>query len=62
MKEAANSMENKISYTISDGLPKKIYSDLSRLRQILFNLFSNAIKFTRNGLIKVSAEEIIDEG
>src|SRR5262245_58496824 len=33
-----------------------IHSDLTKVRQILFNLLSNACKFTRNGVITLSAE------
>jgi len=32
-----------------------IHSDLTKVRQILFNLFSNACKFTRNGTITLTA-------
>ena len=37
-------------------LPAKILSDPVRLRQILLNLCSNAIKFTESGAIKISTQ------
>lgn len=38
---------------INKNLPKLLYLDNSRLRQILFNIIGNAIKFTNQGLITV---------
>ncbi|PRP72939.1 multi-sensor hybrid histidine kinase, partial [Planoprotostelium fungivorum] len=40
-----------IGYRIHSSCPKFIYQDENRLRQILFNLFSNSIKFTLKGQV-----------
>ena len=41
---------------IDESVPEAILSDELRLRQILFNLVNNAIKFTRQGHIIISAK------
>lgn len=44
----------RLSHQISADVPEKIIADSSRLRQILFNLIGNAVKFTNKGSVKVS--------
>jgi signal transduction histidine kinase len=39
--------------SLSDNLPKSIFTDNNRLQQILKNLLSNAIKFTERGEVKM---------
>ena len=42
------------SLTISDDLPKRLYGDDLRIKQILNNLLSNALKYTHSGTIELS--------
>ena len=43
----------KLDYRIDPGIPAYIFSDPTRLRQILVNLVSNALKFTSDGYIQI---------
>ena len=43
-----------LAYLIDDGVPAVVVADVTRLRQILVNLLSNATKFTHQGEVVVS--------
>lgn len=45
-----------LTFDYQENLPTSIMIDGTRFNQILFNLISNAIKFTDNGFIKVSCK------
>ncbi len=44
----------KLSYTIAPQTPSTIIGDITRVRQILVNLLSNGVKFTRDGEVSIS--------
>lgn len=59
----AQSKGLQLAYSLSPAIPDRIRSDALRLRQILQNLVSNAIKFTESGsvTIKVSCKIKADD-
>ena len=50
----AHSKQLEINYLINDDVPKYIWVDYIRLKQILINLLTNAIKFTHVGSINLT--------
>ncbi|ANF98618.1 hypothetical protein AR543_04305 [Paenibacillus bovis] len=57
---SARAAEKKIelNYQTEERIPTTIISDASRMRQVLVNLISNAIKFTDKGSVNLSVREL----
>jgi PAS domain S-box-containing protein len=45
-----------LAYIVEDSAPDSVLSDATRLRQILVNLVSNAVKFTQQGEVLVTVD------
>ena len=54
----AEENSNKIEIKFDKGFTKNIISDPLRLGQIITNLVSNAIKFTKGGVIKIKVDQL----
>jgi PAS domain S-box-containing protein len=56
--QAAQLKGIELSATIGEGLPEKLIADSARLSQIVNNLVSNAIKFTREGSVRIKLDKM----
>ncbi len=45
----------KVNVVYDPAIPKIIGSDPNRIRQVLLNFLSNALKFTKKGYINIEA-------
>ncbi|MEL7640351.1 MAG: GAF domain-containing protein [Solidesulfovibrio sp.] len=54
-----SSKEIELSTSIEKNIPEIIYGDSGRLRQIIFNIFGNSIKFTSSGRISINIASLI---
>jgi len=44
-----------LKLSVDAGVPERLVGDATRIKQVLANLISNAIKFTEEGLVEISA-------
>jgi len=58
LQHKAREKQITLSVHIDPGLPEVVNGDPHRLRQVLLNLISNAVKFTEQGSVSVSVQTI----
>ncbi len=61
MQVRANVKGLQLLFELEDDIPRYIYADEGKLRQILLNLIGNGIKFTKEGGVAVRAARKADE-
>ena len=54
VKMAAEQKGLQFKIEVEDNIPCKLYGDAGRIRQVLINILNNAIKFTKEGYIRLS--------
>lgn len=47
----------ELLFEIDEKLPRKMYGDGLRIRQVIINLMNNAVKFTEKGYVKLSMKQ-----
>lgn len=58
MTEIATTNNNKFILEIDENVPEMLLGDPTKLSQIFINLINNALKFTKNGEVKVIAKVV----
>lgn len=56
LRQSAQQKHLSLDLELDGSLPQHVIGDSNRIRQIMYNLLSNALKFTENGGVTISAK------
>lgn len=56
-QQQTNPKDIHLTFSVDDNLPTVINCDVTKLKQVLFNLIGNAIKFTDKGFVKIEVSK-----
>ncbi len=64
LKERAEKKNLSVNINVSADIPSALYGDLVRVKQVILNIISNAVKYTEKGSVSFSAEwkKLYEEG
>ena len=48
----------ELIFDVDSQIPKRLYGDMGRIKQIIINLMNNAVKFTEEGYVKLSVHAV----
>ncbi len=60
MRPQANAKQLALHIDADPGVPERVVADATRLKQIVFNLLANAIKFTERGAVVLDVRQAAD--
>ncbi|MFK7748566.1 MAG: response regulator [Kordia sp.] len=60
LTQTSKENNNKINLNIDEGIPENLVGDYLKMSQVFINLISNALKFTKDGVVEISAK-ILEE-
>jgi signal transduction histidine kinase/CheY-like chemotaxis protein len=61
LTQTSKENNNKIILNIDKNIPEKLVGDYLKMSQVFINLISNALKFTKDGVVEISAQVIEED-